>query len=183
MTEVEIKNKHIYLLQITRGSLHLMNNLVEEWNRIRTGQMYFIQYKLELPVFRTYTGTPPLPTVKNVIVNGRVLCSGEIPREYWKLICLWNIYTNTYVYPVIRFPHVCFKSNFAQATIRCRSKICTYSYYTLHMYNRINSTNYPASGAANLCWCHSLQEYPKTHMPVCFYNQDGSGDSTSLFTW
>jgi enamine deaminase RidA (YjgF/YER057c/UK114 family) len=65
-----------------------VNDLVEEWKRIRTGQKYFIQYKLELPDFRTYAGTPPLPTVKSVIVNDRVLCSGETPREYTKLISL-----------------------------------------------------------------------------------------------
>jgi hypothetical protein len=87
MTEVEIKNKHIHLLQITRGSLQPVNNLVEEWNRIRTGEKFFILYKLELPVFKTYAVTPPLPTLKNVIVNDKVLCSGEIPREYAKLMC------------------------------------------------------------------------------------------------
>jgi hypothetical protein len=59
-----------------------VNNLVEEWNRMRTGQKYFIQYKLELPVFKTYVVTPPLPTVKKVIVNDRVLCSGGAPGEY-----------------------------------------------------------------------------------------------------
>jgi hypothetical protein len=87
MTEVEINNEHIYLLQIGRGSLQPMNNLVQEWNRIRTGEKYFIQYKLELPVFKTYAGTPPLPTVKNIIVNDRVLCIGETPREYAELMC------------------------------------------------------------------------------------------------
>ena len=69
-------------MQISRGSLQPVNNLLEEWNRMRTGQKYFIQYKLELPVFKTYAVTPPLPTVKNVIVNDRVLCSGETPGEY-----------------------------------------------------------------------------------------------------
>ena len=87
MTEVEIKNKHICLLQITRGYLQPVNNLVEEWNRIRTGEKYFVQYKLEFPVFKTYAGTPPLPTLKSVIVNDRVLCSGETPREYIQLMC------------------------------------------------------------------------------------------------
>jgi hypothetical protein len=87
MTEVEIKNKHTYLLQITRGSLQPVNNLVAEWNRMRTGEKYFIQYKLEFPVFKTYAVAPPLPTVKNVVVNDRVLCRGETPSEYAQLMC------------------------------------------------------------------------------------------------
>lgn len=107
MTEVDIKNKQIYLLQITRGSLQIANNLVQEWNRIRTGENFFIQYKLEFPVYKSHTVAPPLPTVKNVIVNDRVLCSGDIPREYaelyvWKIVpfviyihkhlCIHNVY-------------------------------------------------------------------------------------------
>jgi len=143
-------------LQVSRGSLQLVNNLVDEWNRIRTGEKYFIQYKLELPVFKTYGVTSPLPTIKNVIVNDRVLCSGEIPREYAELMCgkyfrLLNIYTNTYAYAMIRFPQVCCKLNFSQVAIRCRPTIYMYPYYTLHMYSRINSAKYPTSGAANLC--------------------------------
>jgi hypothetical protein len=87
MTDVEIKNKRIYLLQATRGSLRPVNNLVEEWNRMRTGENCFIQYKLEFPAFKANAVKPPLPTVKNITVNGRVLCSGETPREYAELMC------------------------------------------------------------------------------------------------
>jgi enamine deaminase RidA (YjgF/YER057c/UK114 family) len=71
--------------------------LVEEWNRIRTGEKYFIQYKLELPVLKAYAGTPPLPTVKNVIVNERVFCSGETPREYAELMCAKCMYKHLFL--------------------------------------------------------------------------------------
>jgi hypothetical protein len=87
MTVVEIKNKHIYLLQVTTGSLRPANNLLQEWNRMRTGENFFIQYKLDFPVYKAYGVTPPLPTVKNVTVNNRVLCSGNKPREYAGLMC------------------------------------------------------------------------------------------------
>jgi hypothetical protein len=87
MTEVQIKNKHMYLFQITRGSFEPVNNLVQEWNRMRTGEKYFIQYKLEFPVFKTFAVTPPLPTVKSITVNDRVLCNGEKPGEYAELMC------------------------------------------------------------------------------------------------
>ena len=80
-----------------------MNNLVEEWNRIKTGEKYFIQYKLEFPVFKAYSGTPPLPTVKSVIVNDRVLCSGETPSEYAELMCEKKI---VYIYI-----HLCLPSD------------------------------------------------------------------------
>jgi len=102
-----------------------VNNLVEEWNRIKTGEKYFIQYKLEFPVFKAYSGTPPLPTVKSVIVNDRVLCSGETPSEYAELMCEKKIvyiyiyiYIYTYAYPVTGFPQVCCKSNFGQVPIQ-----------------------------------------------------------------
>ena len=65
----------------------MANNLMEEWNRIRRAEQFFIQYKLEFPVYKTYTVTPPLPTVKNVIVNNRVLCSGGKPSKYADLTC------------------------------------------------------------------------------------------------
>lgn len=65
---------------VNRGYLQLANNLNEEWNRMKSGERFFIQYKLQFPVYKTYSFTPPLPTVKSVTVNDVVLCSGHAPR-------------------------------------------------------------------------------------------------------
>lgn len=84
-------------MQVTTGFLQPVNSLVEEWNRIRTGEKYFIQYKLDFPVFKAYASTTPLPTVKKITVNDRELCSGETPREYAELMCGKYIYKHLHL--------------------------------------------------------------------------------------
>jgi hypothetical protein len=83
-----------YLFQITRGSLQPANNLNEEWKRMRTGENFFIQYKLQFPAYKTYSSTPPLPTVKSIIVNDVVLCSGDAPREYAEFMYAVYVYVS-----------------------------------------------------------------------------------------
>jgi hypothetical protein len=72
----------INVLQITNGLLKLVNNIYDEWNRIRTGERYYIQYKLDFPLYRPDSSvTPPLPLLKSIIVNNEVICSGSKPSK------------------------------------------------------------------------------------------------------
>jgi hypothetical protein len=72
----------INMLQVNNGLLGLVNNLYEEWNRIRTGERYYIQYKLDFPLYKTDSSlTPPLPVVKSITVNNEVICSGSKPSK------------------------------------------------------------------------------------------------------
>ncbi|XP_021913642.1 serine proteinase stubble-like isoform X3 [Zootermopsis nevadensis] len=65
---------------ITNGFLNLVNKLNEEWDRIRRGERYYIQYKLDFPLYQPDSSmTSPLPAVKSIIVNNEVLCSGNKP--------------------------------------------------------------------------------------------------------
>lgn len=81
----------INMLQITNGFLNLVNKLNEEWDRIRTGERYYIQYKLDFPLYQPDSSmTSPLPAVKSIIVNNEVLCSGNKPSMYRKLIKAFN---------------------------------------------------------------------------------------------
>ncbi|XP_023717855.1 serine protease gd isoform X2 [Cryptotermes secundus] len=65
---------------MTKGFLGLKNNLYEEWNRIRTGLKYYIQYKLEFPTYKSDSSLkPPLPTIKSITVNNEVICRGDKP--------------------------------------------------------------------------------------------------------
>lgn len=64
-----------YLFQSTKGHLDLVNNLNEEWERMRTGEQYFILYSLNFPV------KSPLPTIKSITVNNQVICRGNKPSK------------------------------------------------------------------------------------------------------
>jgi hypothetical protein len=71
---------HKCLLQDRKGRLELVNNLNEEWKRMRTGEQYFILYKLDFPV------RSPLPTVKSIIVNNQVICKGNKPSKCTEMV-------------------------------------------------------------------------------------------------
>ncbi|KDR22461.1 serine protease gd-like isoform X2 [Zootermopsis nevadensis] len=58
-----------------KGRLELVNNLNEEWQRMRTGEQYFILYKLDFPV------SSPLPTIKSITVNNQVICRANKPSS------------------------------------------------------------------------------------------------------
>jgi hypothetical protein len=66
---------HKYLFQNTKGGLELVNNLNKEWERMRTGEQYFILYRLNFPV------RSPLPTIKSITVNNQVICRGNKPSK------------------------------------------------------------------------------------------------------
>jgi hypothetical protein len=67
---------------MTKGFLGLKNNLYEEWNRIRTGLKYYIQYKLEFPTYKSDSSQkPPLPTIKSITVNNEMICRGDKPSK------------------------------------------------------------------------------------------------------
>ncbi|XP_023713323.1 serine protease gd isoform X2 [Cryptotermes secundus] len=59
----------------TKGRLDLVNSLNEEWERMRTGEQYFILYRLNFPV------KSPLPTIKSITVNNQVICRGNKPSS------------------------------------------------------------------------------------------------------
>jgi hypothetical protein len=70
----------MYLLQTGNGRLELVNDLNKEWNRMRTGERYFIEYRLDFPV------QSPLPTVKSIIVNNQQICRGSKPSKCTDII-------------------------------------------------------------------------------------------------
>ncbi|KAJ9575342.1 hypothetical protein L9F63_025710, partial [Diploptera punctata] len=57
----------------SRGSLELVNNLSQEWNRMMTGEQYSVPYRLTFPL------QSPLPTIKSIAANGQVICTGRRP--------------------------------------------------------------------------------------------------------
>lgn len=67
---------------MTKGFFGLKNNLYEEWNRMRTGLKYYIQYKLEFPTYTPDSSLkPPWPTIKSITVNNEVICRGDKPSK------------------------------------------------------------------------------------------------------
>jgi hypothetical protein len=70
------------VLQINKGLLSLVNNVNKEWKRIQTGERYFILYKLDFPLYKSDSSlTPPMPLVKDIIVNNEVICRGSKPSK------------------------------------------------------------------------------------------------------
>jgi hypothetical protein len=63
----------MYLFQTGNGRLELVNNLTKEWERMLTGEQYFVQYRLDFPV------RFPLPAVKSIVVNNQQICRGGKP--------------------------------------------------------------------------------------------------------
>jgi hypothetical protein len=47
---------------------------------MRTGEQYFILYKLDFPV------RSPLPTIKSITVNSQVICRGNKPSKCTDMI-------------------------------------------------------------------------------------------------
>jgi hypothetical protein len=76
----------MYLFQSGSGRLQLVNSLSEEWQRIRTGERYYVQYRLDFPV------RFPLPTVKSIVVNNQLICSGSKPSK-----CAYMYYSFSHV--------------------------------------------------------------------------------------
>lgn len=70
----------MYLLQTGSGRLELVNGLTKEWNRMRTGEQYFVEYRLDFPT------QSPLPTVKSITVNNQQICRGTKPGKCTDII-------------------------------------------------------------------------------------------------
>ena len=70
----------MYLLQTGSGRLELVNGLNQERQRMRTGEQYFIQYRLDFPM------QSPLPTVKSITVNNQQICRGSKPSKCTDII-------------------------------------------------------------------------------------------------
>ena len=70
----------MYLLQTGSGRLELVNGLNQERQRMRTGEQYFIQYRLDFPM------QSPLPTVKSITVNRKQICRGSKPSKCTDII-------------------------------------------------------------------------------------------------
>jgi hypothetical protein len=69
-----------YLFENEKGRLELVNNLNEEWERMRTGEQYSILYRLNFPV------RSPVPTVKSIIVNNQLICRGNKPSKCTEVV-------------------------------------------------------------------------------------------------
>jgi hypothetical protein len=74
----------MYLFQTGNGRLDLVNSLNKEWERMRTGEQYSIQYRLDFPV------RSPVPTVKSIIVNNQQICRGSKPSKCTGIVHVYS---------------------------------------------------------------------------------------------
>uniref|UniRef100_A0A1V1FKK2 Putative serine protease 30 n=1 Tax=Reticulitermes speratus TaxID=60591 RepID=A0A1V1FKK2_9NEOP len=81
------------------GRLELVNSLSKEWERMRTGEQYFVQYRLDFPV------RFPLPTVKSIVVNNQQICRGGKP--------------NSVALTTLSFQHALFNQKCTSASLDC----------------------------------------------------------------
>jgi hypothetical protein len=70
----------MYLLQSGNGRFELVSDLNKEWDRMRTGEQFNIQYRLDFPV------QSPLPTVKSITANNQQICQGSKPSKCTDII-------------------------------------------------------------------------------------------------
>jgi hypothetical protein len=75
------------LFQSGNGRLGLVNDLGQEWRRMRTGEQYSVRYRVDFPV------QSPLPTVKSITVNNQLICRGSKPSKCTNIIRVQSLLT------------------------------------------------------------------------------------------
>jgi len=99
----------MYLLQTGSGRLELVNGVNQEWQRMRTGEQYFIQYRLDFPL------QSPLPTIKSITVNNQQICQGSEPSKCTDIIHVQSLPITDHLVIYQYFTHKSFSTAICKA--------------------------------------------------------------------